>query len=335
MIEPLTIAQIEALRPKLVDDELNDHMNRLCDMALNAAPLIEASTDRGAPTVAEANALIGKLWAEHESHQTVHEDDRRRKELFADAARMLKLIRPVWSDELRAGQAEPQGLARLAVAVDAEAIGYQAGMEEAARIAQKQGSAFAAHAIRAALAEPAPNKQNAVPHCSDTARSETDSAPVSSSGAAPEEAPSEADEPYAWIEHHKGGNNLVWSETTLPCTPLYKRSGYVDGEQPLPCGHHASLLVKSVESDYQYCDLCECRKQRNDAEEMERTYRARLNKQGADAARYRFLRQDEHTFAVFMPRQHGHIAFMEEGLDARIDEAIAASRSASQPGREP
>ena len=40
----------------------------------------------------------------------------------------------------------------------------------------------------------------------------------------------------------------------------------------LPCGHHISLLVKSAESGYQYCDLCECRKQRNDAEEMERTY---------------------------------------------------------------
>ena len=44
-----------------------------------------------------------------------------------------------------------------------------------------------------------------------------------------------------------------------------------------------------------------------------------------DAARYRFLRDDEHTFAVFMPREHGHIAFMAEGLDARVDEAMRAT----------
>ena len=90
----------------------------------------------------------------------------------------------------------------------------------------------------------------------------------------------------------------------------------------LSCGHHVSLLVESVESDYQYCDLCECRKRRNDAEEMERTHLAKLNKGNANAARYQFLRSDQHTFAVFMPRQHGHIAFMEEGLDEKIDEAI-------------
>lgn len=90
----------------------------------------------------------------------------------------------------------------------------------------------------------------------------------------------------------------------------------------LPCGHPAALLVKSVESDYQYCDLCECRKRRNDAEEMERTHLAKLNKGNENAARYLFLRSDQHTFAVFMPRQHGHIAFMEEGLDEKIDEAM-------------
>ena len=44
----------------------------------------------------------------------------------------------------------------------------------------------------------------------------------------------------------------------------------------LPCGHHASLLVRSVESGYKYCDLCECRKQRNDAEQMERAHQARI-----------------------------------------------------------
>lgn len=44
----------------------------------------------------------------------------------------------------------------------------------------------------------------------------------------------------------------------------------------LPCGHHPSLLVKSVESDYQFCELCECRRMRNDAEQMERVYKEKL-----------------------------------------------------------
>ena len=29
--------------------------------------------------------------------------------------------------------------------------------------------------------------------------------------------------PVAYIEHHKGGDNLVWEKTGLPCTPLYKK----------------------------------------------------------------------------------------------------------------
>ena len=28
----------------------------------------------------------------------------------------------------------------------------------------------------------------------------------------------------AYIEHHKGGDNLVWEKTNLPCTPLYRHS---------------------------------------------------------------------------------------------------------------
>ena len=50
----------------------------------------------------------------------------------------------------------------------------------------------------------------------------------------------------------------------------------------LPCGHHSSLLVKSVESNYQFCELCECRKERNDALEMERTYQQRAEQAEQD-----------------------------------------------------
>ncbi len=43
-----------------------------------------------------------------------------------------------------------------------------------------------------------------------------------------------------------------------------------------------------------------------------------------DALRYRFLRGDEETFAVMMPRKHGHIAFNSEALDHHVDEARAS-----------
>ncbi len=37
----------------------------------------------------------------------------------------------------------------------------------------------------------------------------------------------------------------------------------------LPCGHPSELLVKSVESDHQFCELCECMSMRDDAEAQE------------------------------------------------------------------
>lgn len=45
---------------------------------------------------------------------------------------------------------------------------------------------------------------------------------------------------------------------------------------PLPCGHPASLLVQSVESDYRFCELCEARSERNDALKMEKHLGARV-----------------------------------------------------------
>jgi hypothetical protein len=41
----------------------------------------------------------------------------------------------------------------------------------------------------------------------------------------------------------------------------------------LPCGHHVSCLVKSVESDSQFCGFCDVMSQRTDAETMEERYR--------------------------------------------------------------
>lgn len=45
----------------------------------------------------------------------------------------------------------------------------------------------------------------------------------------------------------------------------------------MPCGHHESLLVKSVESDYQFCELCEARHRQRDAETMERWLKKRCD----------------------------------------------------------
>jgi uncharacterized Fe-S cluster-containing protein len=45
----------------------------------------------------------------------------------------------------------------------------------------------------------------------------------------------------------------------------------------------------------------------------------RVQRDQADAKRYRFLRDVETEFAVLLPRKHGHIAFMGEALDTHID----------------
>lgn len=45
---------------------------------------------------------------------------------------------------------------------------------------------------------------------------------------------------------------------------------------PLACGHPASLLVRSAESDYCFCELCEARSERNDALKMEEHLGARV-----------------------------------------------------------
>lgn len=41
----------------------------------------------------------------------------------------------------------------------------------------------------------------------------------------------------------------------------------------MSCGHPKSLVVRSVESDAEVCELCDTRQRRNDAEAMELRYR--------------------------------------------------------------
>lgn len=40
--------------------------------------------------------------------------------------------------------------------------------------------------------------------------------------------------------------------------------------EPLQCGHPPELRVYSIESEYAYCELCECQSRLRDALEMER-----------------------------------------------------------------
>lgn len=43
--------------------------------------------------------------------------------------------------------------------------------------------------------------------------------------------------------------------------------------EAMQCGHPAEFVVKSVESDYQFCELCEAKSQLRDALTMEREHR--------------------------------------------------------------
>jgi len=52
----------------------------------------------------------------------------------------------------------------------------------------------------------------------------------------------------------------------------------VEARAELPCGHPKSLEVKSVESDYRYCELCETKDRLRDALTMEHELRAKVDK---------------------------------------------------------
>lgn len=54
------------------------------------------------------------------------------------------------------------------------------------------------------------------------------------------------------------------------------------------CGHHISLAIYSAEDGrYLYCDLCDNRSARRDAEKMEREYGIKLKEQGSELTRLR------------------------------------------------
>lgn len=84
----------------------------------------------------------------------------------------------------------------------------------------------------------------------------------------------------------------------------------------LPCGHPDELLVKSVESDHQFCELCECRDRLRDALEMERSLSADLKA----------------TIAFLTKACDGRIVSSNDMNDFQISEARINGRFFVEPG---
>ena len=78
----------------------------------------------------------------------------------------------------------------------------------------------------------------------------------------------------------RGGKHIPAKEMALKIVKLLSGAKLPApegmGRDNLECGHPLSFLVKSVESDYQFCEYCECKKERNDALQMEEYYKAKL-----------------------------------------------------------
>jgi len=95
---------------------------------------------------------------------------------------------------------------------------------------------------------------------------------------------------------------------------------------PLPCGHPALMLVRSVESDYCFCELCEARKERDDALQMEAHLGARVR------VLEEALRETSQAMAKLtlegVDRGKGHWPAWDDTARA-VDKARAALRAAS------
>lgn len=114
----------------------------------------------------------------------------------------------------------------------------------------------------------------------------------------------------------------------------------------LACGHHDSLLIRSVDSEHSFCELCEERSRRKDAEtreaELERErdgYRARLDRAiaaaeehfGESAVRYKLsLFKNGRAMVTFPDHMDGHWYALQRadndahvGLSLRVVEAEA------------
>lgn len=135
-----------------------------------------------------------------------------------------------------------------------------------------------------------------------------------------------------------------------------------------PCGHPASLLLKSAETgEPMYCEACDDKSGRRDAEQREQDYAVEINRlrnviqaactgglghmierwkvlfpdapvpsvqptaETKDAARYRWLRDistPPHNFYLSVPVEFDGVRYEPAEVDAGIDAAIAARSAA-------
>lgn len=92
-------------------------------------------------------------------------------------------------------------------------------------------------------------------------------------------------------------NHSLFQEVTCNLCGLDKRIATLEAElakvkATLPCGHPASMLLKSAETgEPLYCEYCDCIQRRNDAEKREVELQAERDAAVQDAERYRWLRQ--------------------------------------------
>jgi hypothetical protein len=103
----------------------------------------------------------------------------------------------------------------------------------------------------------------------------------------------------------------------------------------LPCGHHKSLEIVSVESDYRACELCEARSMKRDAETMEVHYKEQRDAANAEIKRLTKERDEARAQTTLWTEYAAQAATAESALtkaNVRIAELEASERPAPSAG---
>lgn len=106
----------------------------------------------------------------------------------------------------------------------------------------------------------------------------------------------------------------------------------------LPCGHHKSSLIRSVESETTFCEVCDLMSQRDDAVTMEETYYARITSLEATVAIMREALKRISSFDCYGQIRPG--IYKYEGINPelkaynRLGDMARAALAASKSARE-